>query len=130
MATVMNAHPLRLARVPTPADMRMTATSGLSTFSSASAICLSRPEDSAPMTATLVSSTGRPLSAETPLAMMAPTVCCAVSVPIPAALLSPSTRSWTGSPSPEPYRPLSSGAPSKGWPTIRRASSASTFSTP
>ena len=45
------------------------------------------------LTATLVSRTGRPLSAETPFAMMAPTVCHFVSAPTPAAVLSPSTSS-------------------------------------
>ena len=48
------------------------------------------------MTATLVSSTGRPLKAETPLAMVAPMVCAGASAPMPAAVESPRTSSSIG----------------------------------
>ena len=47
---------------------------GRSTCSSALVSWASRPEDSAPMTAVLVSCTGRPVRAEMPVATMAPTV--------------------------------------------------------
>ena len=43
------------------------------------------------MTATFVSSTGRPLKAATPFAMVAPIVCLACSAPMPAPVESPST---------------------------------------
>ena len=56
------------------APTMITATWGRSTCSRARASCRSRPEDSAPMTAVLVRRTGRPVSAETPVAMIAPTV--------------------------------------------------------
>ena len=82
------------------------------------------------MTETLVSRTGRPLSAETPLAMVAPTVCQALSAPMPAAVESPRTTSSIGAPNPAPYTASSSGAPSNACPTIRRAIRASTLSRP
>ena len=108
----------------------ITATSGAGTSSRALATWTSSAEDSAPMTATLVSRTGRPLSAETPLAMIAPTVCHGVVGAHPGRRASPRTTSSIGSPGPAPYRALSSGAPSNGRPTIRRAIVASTLSRP
>ena len=84
------------------APMRMTAMSGLGTRSSPRSTWAPRCSDSAPMAATLVSSTGRPLKAATPLAMVAPIVWRACSAPMPAPVESPSTRKRIGSPGPKP----------------------------
>ena len=73
------------------APTMMSTTSGRMTSSSAFASWRSRSLDSAPTTARLVSRTRRPVRAATPLAMIAPTVSCGASAPIPAAELSPRT---------------------------------------